>query len=94
MKYIKVTSTNNPATLLEFFIEVDEKFLEKRKIELSNENLLGFAGNDIEFHGTTLAKEPLISLSEINQLPNLEVHWISKNEFEDLWKRVMDIAFP
>ncbi|MEO7045304.1 MAG: hypothetical protein ABI091_08320 [Ferruginibacter sp.] len=94
MKYIKTTSSNNLEIFLEFFLEVDEKYLEKRKIELADGNLLGFAGGDIEFNGTTLAKEPLLTLVEINALPNIKAQEIDKEEFEDLWNRVMELALP
>ncbi len=91
MKYIKVISLNDPKTILTFFIELDDNFMETRKIELADGNLIGFAGIDVEFHGTVLAKEPLLTIPEINALSNRQAHEIDKEEFENLWEKV--IAF-
>jgi len=89
MKYIKITSSNDLDIVIVFFVEVNENYIETRKIELSDGNLLGFAGKDIEFHGTTLARGPLLSIQEINALAHRKAHEIEKKEFEDLWDRVM-----
>lgn len=89
MKYIKITSSNDPKFNMIFYLELDNMNMERRKIEIANGKLLGFASNDIEFHGTVLAKEPLLTLSEINKMEKRNAHEIEKTEFEDWWGQVI-----
>ncbi|MES2645498.1 MAG: hypothetical protein V4717_01385 [Bacteroidota bacterium] len=87
MDYIKTVSKHDKNLIM--YMEVDENFIELKKIELVENDLLGYASQDVEFNGTSLASTPLLSISEINAIENISAVKISREEFYSLWDRVI-----
>ncbi len=78
MKYIQIKTES-----LEFYIEINDQRIEIRKVELANGGLLGFAGKDSQFHGTTLDSKPILENHEFREIE------IFKEDFEVIWDKAL-----
>lgn len=92
MRCIKVIDRSEAEVEGTFYIEIDERSFEIRKVELYNGALLGFACADVSFNGTELPKTQLLSADEINELPGMFAVEIDIAEFEDIWQRAVIAA--
>ena len=86
MQYLKIQAVESNVNL-EFYIEINDSRVEFRKVELAKGGLLGYASKDIQFHGTTLDKKPLLSLEELAK--KHKVTELTKEEFELIWNRAL-----
>ena len=75
---------------VEIFSEVDNKGWVLRCLELFPDKSWGYSDGVVSALGTQLAKEPLPTLSEIAQDPQFVPEKITKEEFEELWKNVLE----
>lgn len=91
MHYIKILSTNHSDLLLFFYIETDENFFEKRKIEIANDGLLGYADENFSYRETTLDENPLLTLQEINQISGMQAWEINQSEFDHYWNAALNV---
>jgi hypothetical protein len=87
MKYLRVKwlheSTRYPIII---YSELDDDGREARKVEVFADGRIGFAPPDDEVLQTMLSIESIPSIEEIGRDPQFEPSWISKDEFETIWK--------
>jgi len=91
MHYLKV-KTLGDKTVLDFYFELHDDYMEQRKIEIANGTILGFACKEFSFRGTHLAKTPLLSMEELVKLSDTEVSIIDRETFESLWNEVNTVV--
>lgn len=90
MEYI-LLHIRSETTELDFYIEVDDAYMEIRKIELADGGILGFANSEISCRGTVLAATPLLPVEELALAPNVDVKIIDKQVFDAMWSQVVEV---
>lgn len=88
--YIKVEWIHEfPDEPVIIYSELDDYNNEIRKIEVYKDGKYGYANNVTEFGGTMLSKEPLPTIEEIDSDKQFRSKEITKNEFEDIWCKIV-----
>ncbi len=90
MSYIKVKwghdRDDDPILL---YSELDDGLWEMRKVEIFRDGTIWFASREASRGDTGLSIEPLPPLSEIASDPQFEPFVISRDEFEEVWRRAV-----
>jgi hypothetical protein len=93
MPHIKIhsihTSPDEPVFL---YSELDESRREIRKVEIFWDGKMGYATRDANFGPTRLEAEPIPSLSEVEDNPELVASEITSEDFEEVWRRALRAA--
>nr|WP_139279180.1 hypothetical protein [Seinonella peptonophila] len=70
---------------MEYYIEIDQKRFETRKVETYQNQEFCYTSEEIEL-GTYLSPLPTPTLEELEEDEEIEVVRITKEEFEKVWK--------
>jgi len=88
MKYIRVKwKHTNPDEPIWLFSEVDADGVEQRKLECFRNGFCDFASVNSSTGTTKLSTQPLPELDKLAKDPEFEPKEITKEEFEDVWKK-------
>jgi hypothetical protein len=91
MKYIKVKWIHDLADEpIWLYCELDNGFMEIRKVEIFSDGTAGFASSTERFGTTRLSLEPLPTLDEIASDAQFDPAETSVKEFEDIWSKRHD----
>lgn len=71
------------------YSELDSDNNEIRKIEIYKDGRYGYADEVSEFGGAMLSEEPLPTIEEIASDKQFKPEVITKNEFEELWCKII-----
>jgi hypothetical protein len=69
------------------YVEVDSELYERRKIELYQDNVVGYADDYQEIGRTGLSDRPLPSFEELKGIIKSPITKISIEQFEEVWKK-------
>ena len=90
MQYMKVlwkhAHPNEPVTL---YSELDDARRETRKVEVFRDGQLGYAGVSTSKGSTALGIVPIPPISQIALDPEFEPSKITRDEFEQIWRRAI-----
>lgn len=88
MKYIRVKwKHNNPDEPIWLFSEIDEEGMEVRKLECFRNGYCDLASAERSTGTTRLGTRKLPELSQLARDPEFEPKEITREEFEDVWKK-------
>jgi len=88
MKYIRVKwKHSNPDEPVYLFSELSPNGVEMRKLECFRNGFCDFATTDASTGNAKLSTQPLPPLDKIAKDPEFEPVEITKEEFEDVWKK-------
>ena len=76
-----------PDEPVDIYFEVDDEGWETRKVEFFPDGSLGYADGIHHQGNTGLAEVKMCSLEEIAAQPEFKPQLISKEQFEDIWRR-------
>ena len=89
--YIYSKWHNNPVgSPSELYSELDAQRYEIRKVEIFNDGKIGYASKTDTAHGTRLGIIPVPSITEIEAQGGFDINEISKNEFEEKWRKATE----
>ena len=71
------------------YSELDNERYEVRKLELYKNGHFGYATQNTENGGSILSEHPYPSIDEIASNPEFIPMEISREEFEEIWKKTM-----
>jgi hypothetical protein len=94
MKYIVCDwKHDDPGFPIRIYSELDEERYETRKIEIFPDGRVGYADLEKVDNGDTgLSEKPLPSIEEINADPVFDAKEISKEEFEQVWCKYVEMT--
>jgi hypothetical protein len=82
---------DDPKYPIRIYSEVDEEGWETRKVQFFPDGRVGYADLERVDNGDTgLSELPLPSIEEINANPRLEDKEITKEEFEEVWRKYVE----
>ncbi len=88
MKYIRVKwNHSNPDEPVFLFSELDVNGVELRKLECFRNGFCDFASTNASTGNAKLSTQPLPELEKIGKDPEFEPVEITREEFEDVWKK-------
>lgn len=91
MKYIKVHWIHNfEDEPFAIYGEVSEAMEELRKIEIFLDGSFGYASINGAEHKSFLSEVQWSTKEDIEQDPQFQVSYISKEEFEEMWIKAID----
>ncbi len=82
---------SNPDEPVSLYSELDENLVELRKVEVFADGTAGYAGPNQQSGNTRLAILPLPSKEEIETEMQFQPRYISRDEFEEIWKRYTSV---
>ncbi|MBD1373301.1 hypothetical protein IC620_13180 [Hazenella sp. IB182357] len=89
MDYIKIHWKHDvPEDPILFYLEVGTDRYDKRRVVVFINGELGYASENEEVK-TGLSEVPIDSIDEISSDPECEAIEITKEEFEELWKKAL-----
>ena len=93
MKYIRVSwKHENLDTPILLYSELDGDRWEIRKVEVFRDGTLGYADRSTSKGDTFLGLEPIPPLAQIGLDPQFGPEEITKDEFDEIWLRAIDLA--
>jgi hypothetical protein len=92
MRYIRVIwKHQDPDDPVIIISEIDADQWEHRKVEIWADGRKGYADRISQAGGTRLGIEPWQDLDQLDADPEFEVHYITGEEFEQVWVKRLDL---
>lgn len=91
MIYLYIKSEYNlQDTPCEVYVELDEERYAKKYLEFSTDGVCSYATEEVE-NGIFLPYEKFPEIKEMRDVEEIkEIREITKKEFEDIWRKIMD----
>jgi hypothetical protein len=90
MKYVHIQWNHElPDAPTDVYSELDADRMEVRKIEMFNNQSIGFAEAGRSTENTSLRPTPLPYVSVLNQDPKAMARDLDWHEFDDLWEKLV-----